>query len=78
MIARSFDHCGNTSSRLIDFNNQLRHFVHTTELVYEIQPEEPSDNPGVDVFEDEGDDLHAQTQAILDSCSDNDNEENEH
>ena len=56
----------------------MRHFVHTTELVYEIQPEEPSDNPGVDVFEDEGDDLHAQTQAILDSCSDNDNEENEH
>ena len=56
----------------------MRHFVHTTELVYEIQPEEPSDNPGVDVFEDEGDDLHAQTQAILDSDSDNDIEENEH
>ena len=56
----------------------MRHFVRTTELVDEIQPEEPSDNPGVDVFEDEGDDLHAQTQAILDSDRDNDNEENEH
>ena len=25
----------------------------------------PSDNPGVDVFEDEGDDFHAQTQLYL-------------
>ena len=78
LIARSFDHCEITSSRLIDFNNQLRHFVRTTELVDEIQPEEPSDNQGVNVFENEGDDWDAQTQAILDSDSDNDNEEDEH
>ena len=36
LIARSFDHCGIISSRLIDFNNQLRHFVRTTELVDEL------------------------------------------
>ena len=36
-------------------------------------PEEPSDDPGFKVFEDEGDEWHAPTQAILESDSENDN-----
>ena len=39
LIARSFTNCGITPSKLTGFNNQLRHFVRTTEFVDEIQPD---------------------------------------
>jgi len=65
LIAHSFDSCGITSSKLTDFNNQLRHFVRTTEFVDEVQPDDSAQND--DLFEENGDEWEAQTQAIIDS-----------
>ena len=73
LIARSFANCGITPSKLTDFNNQLRHFVRTTEFVDEVQPDDSTQNH--DLFEENGDEWEAQTQAIIDSESD---EEIEH
>ena len=44
------------------------------ELVEEVHPEEQSDDPGFEVFKDEGDEWHVPTQATLDSENENDNE----
>ena len=71
LIARSFDNCGITSSKLTDSKNQLRHFFRTTEFVDEVQPDDSAQND--DLFEENGDET--QTQAIIDSESE---EEIEH
>ena len=71
LIARSFDSCGITSSKLTDFNNQLRHFVRTTEFVDEVQPDDSTQNH--DLFEENGDEWGDQTQAIIGSESEDEN-----
>ena len=72
LIARSFDNCGITSSKLNDSYNQLRHFVRTTEFVDEVQPDDSAQN--YDLFEENGDETQTQ-EAIIDSESE---EEIEH
>ena len=71
LIACFFDNCGITSSKLTDSNNQLRHFVRTTEFVDEVQPDDSAQND--DLFEEKDDET--QTQTIIDSESE---EEIEH
>ena len=65
LIARSFDNCGIISSKLSDFNNQLRHFVRTTEFADKVQPDDSAQSD--DLFEENGDDWEEQTQTINDS-----------
>ena len=40
LLARSFDHCGITSRRLVDLHNQLKHFVNFNDFVDDVIPEE--------------------------------------
>jgi hypothetical protein len=52
LILRSFDHCGITSSNLVNYSSQLRHFARTNELVDDIEPVDPAitdDGPAFDV-----------------------------
>ena len=72
LIARSFDNCGITSSKLSDFNNQLRHFVRTTEFADKVQPDDSAQSD--DLFEENGDDWEEQTHVIIDSESEDENE----
>ena len=67
-----FWNCGITSSKLSDFNNQLRHFVRTTEFADKVQPDDSAQSD--DLFEENGDDWEEQTQAIIDSESEDENE----
>ena len=59
---------------MTDFNNQLRHFVRTTEFVDEVQSDDSTQNH--DLFEENGDET--QTQAIIDSESEKEIEHEEY
>jgi hypothetical protein len=72
LIARSFQHCGITSRNPADYGNQLRHFVRTNELVDTIVNDEMGSD---DIFGGDGDEWDEETQAILDSESEDDENE---
>ena len=69
MISSSFQRCGITSRNIADFNNQLRHFMRTTELVDDVvQQNYLHDDDGA--FVGESDDWDSQVEAFFDSESD--------
>ena len=69
LIATSFQHCGITSRNPADYGNQLRHFVRTNKLVDTIVNDEMGSD---DIFGGDGDEWDEETQAILDSESEDD------
>ena len=74
MISSSFQRCGITSRNIDDYSNQLRHFILTTELVENVvQQNDLHDDDGA--FGGDGDDWDSQTEALLDSESDIDENE---
>ena len=74
MISSSFQRCGITSRNIADYSNQLRHFMRTTELVDDVvQQDDFHDDDGA--FGGGGDDWDAQTETLLDSESDIDENE---
>ena len=66
LIARSFQYCGITSRNHADYASQLRYFIRTNELVDTILDNEMGSG---DVFGEDGDEWNRLTQAILDSVS---------
>jgi hypothetical protein len=74
MISSSFQRCGITSRNFADYSNQLRHFMRTTELVDDVvQQDDFHDDDGA--FGGDGDDWDSQAEALLDSESDIDENE---
>jgi hypothetical protein len=74
MITNSFQRCGITSRNFADYSHQLRHFMRTTELVDDVvQQEDFHDDDGA--FGGDGDDWDSQTEALFDSESDIDENE---
>ena len=72
LIVRSFQHCGITSRNPADYGSQLRHFIRFNELVDTIVNDEMGSD---DIFGGDGDEWDEETQAILDSESEDDENE---
>ena len=65
-------HCGITSRNPADYGSQLRHFIRSNELVDTIVNDEMGSD---DIFGGDGDEWDEETRAILDSESEDDENE---
>ena len=79
MISSSFQRCGITSRNIADYSNQLRHFMRTTELVDDVDQQDAYHDDGGafdgGAFGGGGDDWDSQSEALLDSESNIDENE---
>ena len=69
LIARSFDHCGIKTPNVLDYSNQLRHFVRSNQIVEDIEPIDATISDDADVFDDQPGDECESAESELDMDS---------
>ena len=77
VIARSFDHCGITTTNVADYSNQLRHFVRNSQIVEDIEPIDAAISDDADIVDDQPGDEWESAESHMGRSSEEDEEERE-